>query len=725
MFIIATPKVPRRGRIAAVLLASVLLPVLLAGQPAELLQRPRQSERSRCYDAVHYKLQFVFDVGNRTFHGENTITLLPLAGGFDRCALDAEDFTVTDVTGPRGDALRFEQTGKELRVAFPEAYGRGEEVTFTVRFFRKDPQTGLKFIPASPGRPAQINTYSWPEDAHHWFPCFDYPNDKVTNEMIVTVPSGYKVLSNGRLVESAEDPRTGTATFHWSQDRPHPAYGIMLAAGPYEIIRDSCGKIPVDYWVYPHNVPDAPRSFHKTPRMIEFYEKTFGLPYPWAKYDQVCVAGYGGGMEATTATILGDDTIHDARAEADFPSDGLVAHELAHMWWGDFVTPRTWADVWLSESFATYAEYLFSRFDGGEDEGALNLEEKKSSYLEEARTRYIRPVVFDRYEQPWQIMDGHSYPKGASILHMLRFVMGDDAFFAALRHFLEKFAFGIADTHDLMIAIKESSGMNLDWFFEQWIYSPGHPVFEVRPDWDESAGILKIKIDQVQDFSRGIPVFRTPVVLGFTTASTRRSERVWIRGKTEEFEFPCAARPLLVTFDEGNHLLKEMIFAKTAHELAFELTNGDVIGRTRAAREIGRLAEDPTTVPALSESAKKDSCWAVRTSAVEALGHLKGAPAAEAVLDRFCDPDSRVRAAAVRAFSLAGGPGSVSRFKVLFRNDPSYVVQTAALAAIGLRGGIKDIPFLRKASALRSPRDIVKRSALRAEGDIRNRRKSP
>ena len=701
-------------------MASFAVPASLTAQPAELLLRPKRVEKIRDYDAQHYNLQFTFDFSGKSYQGENAITLLPLADGFRKCVLDAEDLTVTGVLDEQGEPLRFEQSEKELTVelAGPAAYK--QPVSFVVRFFRKESRTGLKFIDASPRHPAQINTYSWPEDSHHWFPCNDYPNDKVTNELTATVPAGFKVLSNGRLTGVAEDPLARTVTYHWSQDRPHPVYGIMLAAGPYRVIEDSFGKLPVDYWVYPGDTSDAPRSFNKTPGMIEFYEKTFGVPYPWAKYDQVCVAGYGGGMEATSATILGDSTIHDARADLDFPSDGLVAHELAHMWWGDLVTPRTWAHVWLSESFATYAEYLFCRFDRGEDEGAINLEEKKARYLEEAKTRYIRPVVFDHYNQPWEIMDAHSYPKGAAILHMLRFIMGDQPFFNALRHFLEKFAFGVADTHDFAIAIKEATGQNMDWFIEQWIDRPGHPVFRVASDWDEAAGKLRITIDQIQDFDKGVPVYKTPVIIGITDARSHSSRTVWISKKSQVFEIPCPSKPMDVLFDEGNFLLKELTFPKSGRELIYELRKADVVGRMRAAFELSEAGDAEQAAAALSEASRSDEFWAVRRSAFEALGSLKRAVDV-AVIRKGCDDrDSRVRAAAVRVLASRNvASGEAEYFRMIFRKDPSYLVQAASLKALGTCGRPKDIAFLNEASTIRSPGDILKTAAVRAIEAIR------
>ncbi len=714
-----------RSRIAAgvpglVLVLALAFPARLPGQPAELLQRPRRAERTRNYDVRHYDLKFDFDFAAKAYRAENGITVLPLEDGFRTCVLDAEEFTVTGVVDGRGAALRYLQSEKELAVELSEPAPYGQPVSFIVRFTGSRPKAGMKFIDASPGRPAQINTYSWPEDAHHWFPCNDYPNDKATNDMEVTVPAGFKVLSNGRPAGIEENPGAGTATFRWSQDRPHPVYGIMIAAGPFQVLEDSLGKLPVSYWVYPEDAADAPRSFRKTPRMIEFYEHAFGIPYPWAKYDQVCVAGYGGGMEATSATILGDATIHDARAEQDFSSDGLVAHELAHMWWGDLLTPRTWADVWLSESFATYAEHLFSRFDRGEDDGAVDLEEKKDAYLEEARTRYIRPIVFDRYNQPWEIMDAHSYPKGAAVLHMLRFVLGDAPFFRVLNRFLAKFAFGIADTHDFSVAIKEATGQNLDWFIEQWILRPGHPVFKVASSWDEKSGKLSVAIDQIQDFGAGVPVFRTPVIIGIADGRTRVSRKVWIDSGSQVFEFPCAAKPLDVRFDEGNHLLKELVFPKTVDELAFASENDDVVGRMTAAAGLGRSGDSGRAAGILAGLASSDPFWAVRKSAFEALGSLNG-PVDAGLLKKGClDPDSRVRAEAVRALSArTGRSGPAGFFRTLFRKDSSYAVQAAALRALGACGRPGDLPFLDEAARLPSPGNILKRAAASAAESIK------
>jgi aminopeptidase N len=714
-----TNKMKRPGVfVPSLFLALLFCPLFLRSQPAELLRRPENFERSRDYNALHYKLVITLDDKEKSYRGENTMTVASLKDDLRSLVCDAEDFIVTGVCGPDDGALAYSQANKKLAVALPKELAYGETISIVVRFEQKNPRTGLRFIDAAPDHPAQINTYSWPEDAHHWFPCYDYPNGKVTSEVIASVRGDYKVLSNGRLAGVTEDRAAGARTWHWTQEKPHPAYCIMLAAGPYNVLKDSLGPLPVDYWVYPKDAADAPRSFRKTPKMIDFYGRTFGFPYPWAKYDQVCVAGYGGGMEATTATILGQATIHDERADQDFSSDGLVAHELAHMWWGNLVTERAWSDVWLSESFATYSEYLFTRFDRGEDEGALNLEAKKDEYVNEARSRYIRPIVFNRYNQPWEIMDAHSYPKGAAVLHMLRFVMGDKAFFRAINEFLNRFAFKNADTHDLRTVVKESSGENLDWFFDQWISKPGHPVFEVSSFWDANGGKLRMKIRQTQDFSKGIPVFRTPVLIGIRTPGKSSSQKVWLSREEETFEFDMPEKPLLVRFDEGNYLLKEVRFEKPAEELIFQLRNDDAVGRVRAAGELAKLAASPAVREALLAAAVNDIFWAVRRAAVESLA-LPGAPDFETFLrGRLADGNSKVRAAAIRGLGRMKNPRLAPFFEEIFKKDSSYAVQAEALSAIGGCGGRGRIPFLEKAAAVPSPMNILRRNAQSAVRNI-------
>ncbi|MDH4045374.1 MAG: M1 family metallopeptidase, partial [Gemmatimonadota bacterium] len=413
----------------------------LAAQQVDVWSRPVQVERSRSLDFIHYRVSLTVDLDAKVFQGENQITLTPLADAVDHCVLDVEELVITGAADAAGQELVYVQGDTSVAITLREPLAYGDTITLKVAFRGDNPQEGFFFDDAGDDHPQMVSTDSWPDEAHHWIPLYDYPNDKVTHELVVTVPEGNRVLSNGRLVGVAEDEAAGTTTWHWSQEQPHATYLFMLAIGPFTVIEDSLGSLPVNYWVYPEAADEARWIFAKTPRMIAFYADLFDYPYPWAKYDQVTTPHVGGGAEATSATILGDGVIHDRRAEQDFSWERVLAHEIAHQWWGDLITLREWSHTWLNESFGTYADYLWTRHEHGEDEGAWALLGKKNAYLREAHTRYIRPIVFNRYERPHDNFDSHTYPKGASILHQLRFVLGDGPFFRALGAFLDAHAF--------------------------------------------------------------------------------------------------------------------------------------------------------------------------------------------------------------------------------------------------------------------------------------------
>jgi len=686
---------------------------LLWGQAVDVYSRPRQAERSRDYDALHYLIRLDLDIAGRSFSGRTTVTLSPLKDGFDRCLLDAESYTVSAVHDNWGEPLEFEQTEKQLLVHMRTPKQYGETTSFTVTYAGRDPEDGLRFYAEDSDQPALVASDSWPDGVHHWFPCNDYPNDKITNELIATVKPHFKVASNGRLVSVTRDEKNGVDSWHWAQEQPHSTYLIVLAAAPYEVIHDSYGTIPIRYWVYPRHKDHARLVFGDTPKMMEFFNRIYGYPYPWSKYDQVVVP-FGGGAESTSATVMGHRIMYDEKGEKDFPSIGIVSHELAHQWWGDLITLRSWDHSWMNESFGTYSDYLYQRFALGEEEGAVNLLRKKNSYLREARTRYIRPIVMDRYNRPGDLFDAHSYPKGAIVLHMLRSLIGDDAFFRTLKHFLHRHAFQPVDTHDFMKAVKTVTGQNMGWFFEQWIFSPGHPVFEIASRWDADAGKIKLDIRQVQDTSLGIPIFRMPVIIGITTPQGNSSHKVWLKEAEESFEISCPQKPLMVRFDEGNCLLKEWSFPKSLAELIFQLENDDVIGRMWAASELKRHGDDPQAVSHLQQSAREDGFWAVRERALETLRGLDREEFIPLFRRMSLDANSAVRTAALAALGAFQRPDLAGFFKERFQKDDSYRAQAQALEALGKTGEKSAASFLKQASQTESPRHVIRTAAERA-----------
>lgn len=700
-------------RVAVTVLACAAGSSGAAAQQVDWSTKALQSERSRAYDARHYRIAITLNLEERSFAGETTVTLTSLRDGLETVVLDAEEFTVTKVVTEWGEPLEFSQSEKELSVRLRRPLKRGESRSFTCTYRGRDPKQGLKFVAETADHPALVYSDSWPNRVHHWFPCFDYPNDKVTNEIVATVSATLKVGANGRLVSVAEDQAAGTVTYHWSQDLPHSTYLIFFAAAPYVVVPDAYGTLPVNYWVYPKDAAKAVPTYGKTPQMMEFFNRTFGYDYPWQKYDQMSVPS-GGGAESTSATAMTHRIMVDEKNEPEFSAIGIVSHELAHQWWGDLITLRSWAHTWLNESFATYSDYLYFRHDRGDDEGAVNLQGKLNAYLREAKTRYVRPIVSDRYDQPGDMFDSHTYPKGALVLHMLRQQLGDAAFFDTLKHFLHRYAFEPVDTADFIRSVKTVTGQSLDWFFDQWLYKPGHPVFDVRSDWDPARKVVVLKVSQVQDFARGIPVFRVPLSVAIVNAGGRAAHRVWIREREETFEFPSETRPLLVRFDPENVLLKEVAFPKQRDELLYQLSHDDVMGRMSAAGELSMLKDDPVAAGALATAAQGDAFWAVRRAAVEALAKAGGASSAAGIRKAAFDLHASVRAAALVALGDRKDRSLLEFFKERFAKDASDAVRAESLRAIGKLGDRAAVPFLEQAAAVPSYRHLIATAAKQA-----------
>lgn len=706
---------------------AILCGALAVAQRVDISSRPLRYERSHDFDVQHYRIQLTLDDVRRSFAGETAITLTALRDGFSQVSLDAETFTVDEVREPNGRPLSFTHRDGKLIVALSSPRNYGEPVELRVRYHalgvQPDPEKfgmsrgydlGLSFKPSTASNPELVNTLSFPEGARHWFPCYDHPNDKATSELIATVREDFQVISNGRLVAATADSSAHTRTFHWLQEKPHATYLFVLVAGPYVELRDPAPGLPVSYWVYPAARADAPRSFGKTREILHFLERELGVAYPWVKYDQITIPGIGGGAESTSATVIGDVVIHDEQADQDFPTHWLVAHEAAHQWWGDLVTMRDWSHAWLHEGFATYYENAYLAASQGEDEAAIDWLQKRDTYLREARTQYLRPIVSPHWEAPDQNFDRHSYQKAALVIRLLRATMGDDAYRRTITHFLQKHAYRSADTHDLLVAIRESTGQVLDEFFDQWIHRPGHPVLQVEAQWLPAANAVEIRVTQTQQGGGEPLAYSMPVQFGITTASGKRVERAWLRQRAQTFRFPVDGKPLLVRFDEGNHLLCEFRFQKSTEELLYQLSQDDVTGRMWAAGQLATRLGEPRVFAALERSARGDASWGVRREALRATATSSQAGLVAFWKERATDPKSAVRVAALQLLAARRDATLRAWFQERFRAEDSYFARAEALRALGHSGVAEDLPFLRAASTQSSPRDVLRKAALEA-----------
>lgn len=687
-------------------------------QTIDVYSRPVKEEPDRSFDAINYRIELDIDMEGKKLSGQNTITLSPLNDKLETVILDAVSLVVTNAVDDKGRELDYNQTENKLIISLNEAISYRDTIDITVKYYLTEQVLGLRFIDASDKSPKQVSSDCFPNKARQWIPCYDYPHDKFTQEMNITVDKKYKVLSNGSLMSITDNNKKHT--YHWKQDKPHSTYLISLSIADYAVIKDSLGSLPINYWVYQWNVEDAKRSFAKTPYMIDFYNKLYDYEFPWAKYDQVISAYMGGGAEATSATLLSQAAVTDKKAVIDFSYEWIIAHEIAHQWWGDLITCRSWEHTWMNESFGTYSDHMYKRYAWGEDEGAYDLINKKNDYLREAHNKYMRPIVFNRYDSPGQNFDKHTYPKGACVLHMLRFTLGDETFFRALSTFLHRHEFQPVTTQDFMKCVKDVSGKNMDWFFNQFLFYPGHAVFEVNKKWDKTSGTLTVEVMQTQDKWDNVPIYHIPVNIGLYSTDGGIVKKVWIKDKKETFEFKLDSEPLMVRFDDGNHLLKEWTFKKSEKELIYQAKNDDMTGRLWAVDELKTSSESKKTIEVWSDIAKNDNFWAVRELALRNLSKYHNSDFTDLFMSALEDQNSKVRVAAISALGDNGDKKNMERFKSIFNTDDSYLVMAEAIKSIGKCGSKSQLKFLRKAATTESNRNVINRAAEEAIKMINN-----
>lgn len=519
------------------------------------------TERTRTYDVLHYVVDLRFDEQAKRVSGRTTVRLAPLADGFRDLALDAAELDVTGVELETGPALDFrvDAEAETLRVTLDRDYRAGEPLGVVVTY-SATPRRGLYFFKraAPPDEaPAQFWSQGETNDNHFWFPCWDYPNDKATAEVLMTINRRWTGISNGALVSTRRNT-DGTKTLHWRQTQPNATYLLMVAAGEFTEIKDRWRGRPVTYVVPSSKAATARRFFGRTPQMMEFFSKKIGYDYPWAKYSQIAVTRFMfGGMENTSATTISETSVRDQTVGFKTTADSLVAHELAHQWWGDLVTCRDWSHAWLNEGFATYFALLWTEHARGREAFKQEVADTAREYMQ-SPVALSRPLVYNVYRRPFDLFfDGVIYPKGALVLHMLRGVVGDDAFWRGMGLYARRHEFGSVTTDDFQAAMEEASGQQLGWFFDQWARGIGYPSFEVTSSWSAETKQVTMRVRQTQE-GDGVPVFRMPVDVRIATASGARTERVVVDSRENVFTFAADAKPKSVAFDPDNWLLKQM-----------------------------------------------------------------------------------------------------------------------------------------------------------------------
>src|SRR5271167_919958 len=684
--------------------------------------------RDRAANIDHIKLEVALDFDAKKISGTATHRLSAIAGPLERLEFDAAELEIRAVRAG-GEPATFETADGKLRIALPRALGAGEEIEIAIDYAGQ-PRRGLYFVGPDagyPNKPRQAWTQGEDEDSRYWFPCYDYPNERTTSEVIATVPEKFTAISNGALIGTSSNAAAKSRTFHWRHDVPHSSYLITLAAGEFTLIEERAGSVPVTYYVAPGREDDARRAFGNTPKMIQFFERAIGVPYPYAKYAQVAVSDFiFGGMENTSATTQTDSTLHDARAHLDFKSDGLVAHELAHQWWGDLLTCRDWAHAWLNEGFATYFEALWCEENLGADEFAWNVRQDREGYLDEDSNRYRRPIVCNRYRVPIELFDRHLYEKGSLVLHMLRRLTGDDLFFKSLNLYCTRHRGGNVITQDLQRAFEDTTGRNLDFFFDQWVYKEGHPEIEVSSSFDDKKKLLSVTVKQTHKTGDTIAnAFSFPVTIALMDAEGRETRhRVELKEREQGFTFVADKAPKAVRFDPEHDILKTLKHKRGREALETELRHAtEAIGRAAAARELGTEGSRQATA-ALREAMLADKFWGVQADAATALGTIRTTAALDALLEGLKLPHPKARRAIVRALgNFRGDTRAASALAdIVGAGDESYFVEAEAVLALGKTRDDRAFAHLSEALKRDSYLEVIRTHAIAGMAELRDER---
>lgn len=666
----------------------------------------------RTFDLKHVVVVTDVDYANRKISGSSTNTLSPLRGGLTELTLHAGTKLEIKSVSVNGIAANFKRNGEDLIVSVaPTTLGKDLVIKIEHLAEKKTgggfgSEGGWHWIEPRGNDASRIGFWTQGETLYNrnWAVMWDYPNDFATSETVTTVPKDWTVVGNGKLV--ADIVRGTRRTFQWKMTQPHATYLLSLVGGPFDVKKDVWDGIDL-WYVVPKgmgNLIDA--SFGNTKDMLSFFSNRFGFRYPWPKYAQNAMHDFGGGMENVSSTTLGVGSLTDERS-GFYEMTGLNAHELGHQWFGDTVTCRDWGHIWLNESFATFAEACYIEYSRGKSEHERDVEGAFRGFFAEAR-RYKRPLVTNLYSHPDVMFDSHAYPKGAAILHTMRRMLGDKAFFAGISHYLAKHKYSPVDSHDLCIAMTESTGINLAPFFDQWIYKPGHPVIEY--DWSYAAGTITVNVKQVQSTSDGTPIYRIPSEIGVISGGRLVRHPVTLDSAAQTLTVSSLVQPEAVILDPDHDFLREMKHEFADSELVpVFLYGSNAVDREAAFQRIVKAGISPSDLGKVTAMLEGDKARFPVITDTSPLARLKSESLRAFFRKELNHASEHRRASAVRGLGgLAFNEVDEKAIQSLINDREYYVVVVAAIQSLDPK---RNREVLEKAAKIPSRFDQIKRAA--------------
>ncbi|CAN5482933.1 M1 family aminopeptidase [soil metagenome] len=635
------------------------------------------------------------DPMNRSFTCDETIKFRTPGRSIDRIDLDAVDLRIETVTDLKGQLIDYRYDDRILTLRFPGSLPPDTDGAVRISYACVKPITGIVFaLPDAkyPDRPLSIHTQGESEMNRYWFVCHDYPNAKQTTEISVTIPEKFKALSNGALI-SREPAADGMVKYHYALSKPHSSYLVSLVIGNFAVVKDEWRGKPVEYWVPPADEKNAKRTFGKTPAMMEFFSKVTGFDYPWEKYSQAVVYNFNaGGMENTSCTTLVENTSIDERAALDSDADGLIAHELAHQWFGDTITCTSWPHIWLNEGFATFMDAAWKEHDKGPEEYAYQIFHAMQGVAGGDDVTARGGVVWPYFIHPDDVFGrgiSNPYGKGSVVLHMLRRSLGDDLFWRCVGEFMKRNAFKNVETDNLRVVCDELSAKSYERFFQQWIYRAGSPKVKVSSEWNDSTYEARVTLEQTQPISIDAPAFWGDVAIWFVNEKGEPIKRVLpMDSRLASLTSHLEHEPAQIVIDpEGALLAAWEVDLPMSMEIAQAARGPTPFARYRAIAGLADKDRDDARAALKAILLDEKQHHTYREEAAAALGKMKHDEARDILLgalsaNRMIE-EPRVRRAAVAALGEYRDPAVVDTLLRFAKSDPSYNVEATATEALG------------------------------------------
>jgi len=671
-----------------------------------------QATETTLFDLIDTKLWVSFDWAKKHCLGTAEITASPVGKKRNSLVLDAKGFDIKSIVNGDGKKLTYNYDNAKLDINLGTEIPVGKATKVKIEYVAKPDDLkvggsaaitsdkGLYFINPDgkdKNKPRQIWTQGETQSNSKWFPTIDVPNQRCTQEMYITVADNFKTLSNGTMLDSKKNAN-GTRTDHYKMTQPHAPYLFMMAIGEFAVVNDKWKDVPLKYYVEPKYEKDAKAIYSNTPEMLTFFSDILGVKYPWPTYSQVIVRDYvSGAMENTTGVIFGEFCQKTTRELMDGDNEGIIAHEMFHHWFGDYVTCESWSNLTLNEGFANYSEYLWEEHKNGRDAADYHRLNELAGYMASTRGN-MHDLINYSYDNREDMFDAHSYNKGGLVLHMMRSYLGDDVFFKGLNLYLTKNAYTAVEAAQLRLAMEEVSGQDLNWFFNQWYFGSGQPELTVKDSLNAAGNKVFLSVAQTQSGPQQQHIFQLPVNVDIYLAGNTNPIRksIFVNRRTQSFEFDVPSKPLNIIFDADNVILGKIKYDKPKEAFIYQATHNKTLNDRIIALDKIKSELTPE-VDAIILGFLSDKSPVMRTKALSQVD-LSAYPAFKSKVIELAsnEKDPGVRSNALELLAENPQPEYEAVFIKNINDEVSYSVLASALTGLNRMNKEKAAPYVAK-----------------------------